>query len=99
MIKLKIIAKDADIYKLQDDEKQEYCMNIEFFDMEELPEIGNYLYINKEYLNPKYEGYSGFYIFGDLASEFGKSNIKMNDIDIIKIEKEHKLIYLKRLYG
>lgn len=60
---------------------------------------GDYICIAEELLNPKYEGYSTSYTFGSLESIYGKENILINDIDIIKVIIDEKEIYLKRLYG
>lgn len=55
--------------------------------------------MNKELLNSKYEGYSTIYTFGDLKSKYGKTNISLDDIDVIKVILDKTEIYLKRLYG
>ena len=99
IIRLKILEKGKYEYKLQDDEEHEYIINIEFLDIIEEPEIGDLIYINKELLDPKYEGYSTSYTFGSLESKYGKENISIDDIDVIKVVKGETTIYLKRLYG
>jgi hypothetical protein len=65
----------------------------------EQPKVEDVIYINKELLNPKYDGYSTSYTFGNLNSEYGKKDIAMDDIDVIKYVCNDKEIFLKRLYG
>lgn len=99
MKKLKIINNDNYLYDLEDESKNKYTLNLEFHDIKERINVGDYIYISAELLNPKYAGYSTSYTFGKLDSKYGKENISMNDIDVIKIETNNLEIYLKRLYG
>lgn len=99
MIKLLIVNKENYEYELEDEIGQVHSLNLEFFDINEEPKKGDYIYLNNELLNPNYEGYSTSYTFGDVKSEYGKQNILMNDIDLIKIIIKDREIYLKRLYG
>lgn len=55
--------------------------------------------MSEELLNPKYEGFSNIYTFGSLESKYGKENISITDIDVIKVAINKLEIYLKRLYG
>jgi len=98
-IKLKIVETNRYVYKLYDEEKREYIINIEFLDIEETPQKGDVIYINKELLNPKHDGYSTSFTFGNLDNKYGRENILIDDIDVIKVVKNEKEIYLKRLYG
>jgi hypothetical protein len=99
MIKLKIVNIDSYKYNLQDEDKNNYIINLEFFDLEEKPKIGDYIYINKQLLNSKYDGYSTSYTFGSLENKYGKEKISIDDIDVIKVVLDKTEIYLKRLYG
>ena len=99
MIKLKIVNIDGYQYYLEDEDKRNYIFNLEFLDVEDGIKVGNFINISAELLNPRYAGYSTNYTFGSLESKYGKDKIKLNDIDVIKIETEDKEIYLKRLYG
>lgn len=99
MIKLKIVNIDGYQYYLEDEDKHNYIFNLEFLDVEEDIKVGNFINISAELLNPRYAGYSTNYTFGSLESKYGKDKIKLNDIDVIKIETEDKEIYLKRIYG
>ena len=55
--------------------------------------------MNYELLNPNYEGYSPNYTFGNLDNKYGRANLPLDDIDVIRVVQEDKEIYLKRLYG
>jgi hypothetical protein len=100
MIKLEIVEKKGEYeYCLEDDEKHEYKINLDFLDIEEKPKTGDYIFIHEELLDTSYEGYNASYTFGNLENKYGKENIKIDDIDVIKIAKDNIEIYLKRLYG
>ena len=99
MIKLKIENQNKYIYNLMDKNNNRYELNLEFNDIEEKPQIGDYIYISAELLNPKYAGYSTSYTFGKLENKYGKENIEIDDIDVIKVKTKKLEIYLKRLYG
>ena len=99
MIKLEIIKIENYLYLLKSEDGKEYSINIELLDMEKELKEGDYININEELLNQKYDGYSTSYTFGNLESEYGKSNISIEDTDVIKIETDELEIYLKRLYG
>lgn len=98
-IKLKIVETNKYVYKLKDDAKRLYILNIEFLDIEETLQIGDFIYINEELLNPKHDAYSTSFTFGNLDNKYGRANLSIDDIDIIKVVKHEKEIYLKRLYG
>lgn len=99
MIKLNIESIDSYKYTLKDEDENNYIINLDFFDVEKKPKVGNYIYINKELLNSEYEGYSTSYTFGSLENKYGKENISKYDIDVIKVVLDKMEIYLKRLYG
>ena len=99
MKKLEITSKDNYDYILQDENGNIYNLNLEFLDVEEEIKVGNYINFSEELLDPKYDGYSKSYTFGNLDSKYGKANIELDDIDVIKVEWKDKNIYLKRLYG
>lgn len=99
MIKLEIVDKNNYEYTLKDERDNNYILNLDFFDIEEKPKNGDYIYINKELLNSKYEGYSTSYTFGSLENKYGRENILIDDIDVIKVVIDNMEIYLKRLYG
>lgn len=99
MIKLEILNINNYEYKLKDEKGNYYNLNLDFLDINKKPEIGDYMYVKEKFLDPNYEGYSTSYTFGSLENEYGKENIVLDDIDVIKIEIDKLEIYLKRLYG
>ena len=99
MVKLKVENNNNYEYKLKDENEKEYNINIEFLDTDVIPKDGDYIYLHAELLNPRYDGYSRTYTFGLMTSAYGRNDLELNDIDIIKIEAGKKTIYLKRLYG
>lgn len=46
MIKLKIINIDGYIYNLKDTKENNYTLNLEFFDIDKKPQIGDYIYMS-----------------------------------------------------
>ena len=99
MVRLKIINKENYLYDLRDEKENNYQFNLEFFDIDQPPEVGDYISFSEKLLNPSYPGYSTNYTFGNLDSKYGKKDIMPTDIDVIKIETLEKEISLKRLYG
>lgn len=99
MVKLQIINKIGHVYTFKDIYNKCFDIDIEFLDIEDQPQIGEVVFIKEELLNPQYEGYSTSYTFGSLQNKYGKQNILIDDIDIIKLISNEKEIYLKRLYG
>ena len=99
MKRLKIQNKKIYEYILKDENGKIYNCNFDFWDIEYKPQIGDYIYINEELLNPNYEGFSTCYTFGSLDNKYGKHNILKNDVDVIKIVANDLEVYLKRLYG
>ena len=99
MFKLEILEKNGYTFNFKDSNNKLYTLNIELLDVKENIKAGDFISISAELLNPKYAGYSLNYTFGNLESKYGKENIQLDDIDVIKIETEDKEIYLKRLYG
>lgn len=99
MVKLEIVDRQDYTYTLKSNKGKEYTFNLEFIDVCDALNVGDYIYMKEELLNPKYVGYSVMYTFGDLESKYGKPNISKNDIDVIMLEMGTKLVYAKRLYG
>ena len=99
MTKLKIVDKKKYEYNLEDENNNKYNLVLDFLDIKDKPKIGDYIYINEKLLNPRYDGYSTRYVFGNLENKYGKENICIDDIDVIKVVMDDLEIYLKRLYG
>lgn len=91
MIKLLVKKIDGFNYHLSDvNSKDCYIINIEFYS--EKPVIGDYLYLNYPLVK------ENILNIGPLTSNYGK-NISNDDDDVVKLEHDGKIIYLKRLYG
>jgi len=99
MEKLKIDKIENNFYHLVDKNNKEYELNLTFYDLEEEPMVGDYIYFNKELLNPNYIEYSTTYFFGPLEEQYGREIQTKNDIDLIKVKIKDKTIYLKRFFG
>lgn len=99
MILLEINKTNKNLYTMKDKYGNTYELTLMFWDIESRPNVGDYIYMNEQLLNDSYEGYSTFYTFGDLNNAYGKTNIKLNDIDVIKLGMGGKEVLLKRLYG
>ena len=99
MVSLKIENVNKNLYTLKDSNEIIYELMLKFLDIYILPNVGDVIYMNEQLLTTSYEGYSPFYTFGSLESIYGKANISLNDIDVIKLCSGEKIFYLKRLYG
>lgn len=99
MKKLKIINKDNYLYILEDKSHKQYQLNLEFQDINIIPNINDYIYISEKLLDKNYNEYSTMYTFGALDSTYGRNIDNENNPDIIKIELKDNSKYLKRLYG
>ena len=99
MEKLKILNIENNLYKLIDKNKKEYEFNLTFYDLTEELQAGNYIYLNKELLNPNYIEYSNTYFFGSLEEQYGREIQTKDDIDLMKVKIKDKTIYLKRFFG
>lgn len=98
-MKLSIMKVDEYLYYLEDEMHNQYTLNLEFLDIDTVLKSGNFIYMNEKLLDKNYEGYSTNYTFGNFENQYGKANISLEDVDVIKVEIEDKEIYLKRLYG
>lgn len=99
MVRLRIETKENNTYILKDEKENSYKMSFEFFDIEEMPKVDDYINISAELLNPRYKEYTTYLIFGNMNNICGRKDATPGDTDVIKVEMEDKEIYLKRLYG
>lgn len=99
MVLLKIEKINKNLYKLKDKNESVYEFTLKFLDIAVTPNVGDIIYMNEQLLSENYEGYNTFYTFGSLESVYGKANISLDDIDVIKLSSNGKTLYLKRLYG
>ena len=96
MIKLIIENIDGYNYTLKDNDNNIYKINIEFYDIGELPKMGDVIYINNKLLN---KINNNIVSFGKLDGIYGRKIKDENDEDIIGVSIKDKVIYLKRYYG
>ena len=99
MLRLVIESKEENNYVLKDKDGNMYNINFEFFDIDEEPQENDYINLSAELLNPRYKEYTKYLSFGKMDNICGRNEDKLQDIDIMKIERDGKEIYLKRLYG
>lgn len=99
MKELRIISIEHDfIYVVEDDEENEYELNLEF-QGEEKADMGDTIVMDERLLDSQYEGYCGSYTFGNMESPYGRSGLEEGSPDVIRVVKPDKEILLKRLYG
>lgn len=92
MIKLLVKKIDGFNYYLSDvNSKDSYIINIEFYS--DKPVVGDYLYLSYPLIKETVLN------IGPLTSAYGKDIFFDDDDDLVKLEHENKIIYLKRLYG
>ena len=96
MIKLIIESIDGYNYILKDSNNESYNINIEFYDIDVLPKVGDKIYINNKLLN---KINNNVVSFGKLDGIYGRKITDENDEDVIGISIHDKVIYLKRYYG
>jgi len=94
MIELRIIKVDKFNYFLVDNNNNSYNLKIQFYDIEKKPQVGDYIYINKNMLSS-----GNVFSFGSIVGEYGKNILDGNKEEIIIIKKGEELICLKRYYG
>lgn len=77
------------------DMNKEYKINIEFYNTNYIPQVGDYLYITDKILNSIN---NQMISCGPIDSEYGKM-IEHIDDELFVFIHENKKIYLKRYYG
>ena len=85
MVKVKVLEVDNYIYTLEDNNKNTYEINTEFYDTK--IDKGDIIYIDENVLKEP-----NIYTYGPLLEE---ANVE----DLVKIVKDNKDIYLQRYYG
>lgn len=99
MISLKIDKINKNLYTLKDIDDTTYEIVLKFLDTDFILDVGDTIDMNEQLLDASYEGYSGYYVFGSLSNSYGKKDISISDIDVIRVTSKNKTIRLKRLYG
>ena len=98
-MKLKITKIEKGKYTLVGKDKKEYEFCMTFQDTPFQPQVGDSLEINDKFLNPNFLEYSPEYVFGDLASIYGREIRDDDDTDFVILTMKRKKFYLKRLFG
>lgn len=97
-MKLKIEKIDDNMFVLISENGEIYNLKLKFYDLTNEPNIGDFIYINENLLDPKYKEYSRSYYFGPLNEPYGR-DVKEGDIDFLIVEINGNKINLKRFYG
>lgn len=94
----KLIIENIDGYNyiLKDTNNKSYNINIDFYDIDVLPKVGDIIYINNKLLN---KINNNVVSFGKLDGIYGRKITDENDEDVIGLSIQDKIIYLKRYYG
>ena len=92
MKKLEINKIDNYQYELKDNNKI-YHFNIEFYNLEKEPKVGDYIYMSEKLLQEEYSVLN----FDILDSGYDR-NIKTKE-DLVTLLIDNEKIYLKRVYG
>ena len=95
MQKLMIVKKDNYEYFLQALDNKEYQFNMEFYNIEKNPEMGDYIFMSEKILKENNSVLS----FDCLESEYGRKIKNATDDDIVILMSNDEKIYLKRVYG
>ena len=97
-MRVSLIIEKVDDYKyfLKDSDMNEYILNMEFYDIDKLPGVGDKINIHKNMVN-NLNNY--LYSFGSVDATYGKNVDDLLDEDIIVLLMNNKKIYLKRFYG
>ena len=95
MKKLMIVKKDKYEYVLKDTDNGEYQLNMEFYNVEKDPEVGDYLFMSEKILQEN----NAVLSFDTFESEYGRKIENALDDDIVVLMIKDEKIYLKRVYG
>ncbi len=93
MQKLVINKIDNYNYELQDKDNKIYNINMEFYDLDKIVQVGDILYMSEDLLKEKILN------FGSLDNECGKVIMDSSDKDIVVLVINNEKNYLKRIYG
>lgn len=94
MKKLLISNIDNYIYYLVDEQNIEYKLQLEFYDINNFPKIGDYLYISQKLLNEQI-----LLSFVLINNQDGKDINLLKDEEILVWVGNCDKIYFKRYYG
>lgn len=94
MKKLLINKIDNYVYYLLDENNVEYKLQLEFYDINNLPKVGDYLYVNEKLLNEQI-----LLSFGLINNQDGKDANLLKEEEILVWVGNCDKIYFKRYYG
>ena len=83
-------------YVVVDNNDREYNVNIEFYGLQELPVVGDYLYVDETMLN---EINNNMVSFGPIDGKYGKDINSIDASEVICLVHGNNSVYLKRFYG
>lgn len=103
MKKYKINEINSNEYMLEDMQKQKHNICFNFFDIDEFPQKGEYIYFSEKLLDKVISEEVKVFNFGGISEIYGK-DIKKGGVDenleeLLILEKNNKRTYLKRFYG
>lgn len=96
MIKLVIKEISGYNYVLVDNDDRKYNVNIEFYGVQNLPMVGDTLYLDEKMLN---EIDNNMVSFGPIDEKYGKDVNSIDDSEVICLVHGNNSVYLKRFYG
>ena len=94
MKKLEIVKIDNYNYTLKDSQDNTYELNLEFYNLTQKPQIGEYIFMNEALLKSNIP-----LSFDVLNSKYGKYITDSHDEDLIVLIIDNEKICLKRVYG
>lgn len=95
MIKLVIDSINGYIYGFKDKNNKVYQYNIQFYDLDVIPEIGDAIFVNEGFLELENTMLS----YGAMDGEYGRDITRATDDDLLVLLVNGENIYLKRFYG
>ena len=82
-------------YSLKDKDNNKYRFNIQFYDLDNKPKVGDSLFVHEKLLDDVNYVFS----FGPIDGEYGRDIMSSNDSDIVVLVMGNEKIYLKKYYG
>ena len=104
-MKEEFMIKEVNEYHYFVEAKDGLIKNIylQFYDIDQLPQKGDYICLSEKYFDRRWEGWSGgHFSFGGLNGGYGRdmSNVNLDESEeIIIIKQKNNKVYLKRFYG
>lgn len=100
MVKLKILDIRENRYSLEDVKtKNNYVFHLDFYGLEKMPQVNDFLGFHEELLDTQYIEYSNAYQFGPLNKKYGRDVKDSGNVDCIALIIDNNKIYLKRFFG